>query len=141
MKIFLKVLLPVTLILAAYSVAYPCECEIMSAGKKLHKAKSVLIGEVVETGQTGKAEGLTVYIRLRVETYWKGVKTDYVTVLGYPASAGACGLPVKVGDKYLIYAFKAGDDLISSFCASRSLENATEDIARIGPGKKYKTKT
>jgi len=138
MKILLRALFPVTLILAAYSAVYPCECQIMSAGKRFHKAKTVFIGEVVEIGQSGKGEGLSVYVRLRVETYWKGVKSDQVTVLGYPASAGACGLPVKVGDRYLIYAFKAGDDLISSFCESRTLDNAAEDIARLGSGKKYK---
>jgi hypothetical protein len=71
-----------------------------------------------------------------VERYWKGVKTQLVRVVGYPATAGSCGLPVEVGQKYLIYAFNTGDNQLSSdFCVSRPLDHAAEDFSVIGKGK------
>jgi hypothetical protein len=70
-----------------------------------------------------------------VERYWKGVKTQLVRVVGYPATAGSCGLPVEVGQKYVIYAFNSGDKHIASyFCVSRQLDHAAEDFSVIGQG-------
>lgn len=80
-------------------------------------------------------------MKFKVEKYWKGVKETFITVVGAPATAGACGLPVKVGEKYLIYAFKSDEgQLETSFCASRWLELAKEDFKVLGKGKKLKLK-
>lgn len=120
---------------------YPCVCEIMKPGKKLRKAKAVFVGEVVEIGGNDKSEWATVAVKFKVDGYWKGVREQFVTVVGAPASAGTCGLPVEVGKKYLIYAFKIDEDqLETSFCVSRRLDLAEEDLVVIGKGKELKLK-
>jgi hypothetical protein len=141
MKNLIRTALVLTFVALSASAVYPCECEIMKPSKKLRKAKAVFIGEVVEIGRNDKSEWATVAVKFKVEQYWKGVKEQFVTVVGAPAAAGACGLPVKVGTKYLIYAFKMDEEqLETSFCDSRWLERATEDLAVLGKGKWLKTK-
>ena len=122
------------------SAVYPCQCVIMKPGKKLRRAKVFFVGEVIEIGRNEKSDFDTVAAKFKVERYWKGKKEQFVTVVGAPAAAGECGLPVEVGKKYLIYAFKSDTQLESDFCVSRSLINATEDLNIIGRGKKLKTK-
>ncbi|MBC7900040.1 MAG: hypothetical protein H7070_08295 [Saprospiraceae bacterium] len=112
----------------------------MKPSKKLRKAKVAFVGEVVEIGRNDKSERAAVAIKFKVLRYWKGVKEQFITVVGAPASAGACGLPVKMRENYLIYAFKSGDVFETSFCDSRWLELATEDLAVLGKGKELKLK-
>ena len=137
----IRTVLLFTFVALTASAVYPCQCEIMKPSKKLRKAKVVFVGEVVEIGRNDKSEWATVSVKFKVERYWKGEKEQYVTVVGAPSAAGACGLPVELGKKYLIYAFKSEGQLETSFCVSRSLENATEDLTIIGRGKELKPKT
>lgn len=141
MKIIVRTVLLLTFLALAASAAYSCECEFASAGKKLRRSKSVFVGEVVEIGPNDKSRWATVAVKFKVERFWKGVKEEFIVVVGAPAAAGACGLPVEVGKKYLIYAGRTEDgQLETSFCASRRLENAAEDLTVIGRGKKLKSK-
>ncbi len=118
---------------------YSCVCEIMKPGKKLQEAKAVFVGEAVEIGGNDKSDWATVAVKFKVDRYWKGVKEEFVTVVGAPASVGACGLPVEIGKKYLIYAFELDkDQLETSFCSSRRLDGAEDDLAIIGKGKNLK---
>jgi len=137
----IRTVLLFTFVALTASAVYPCQCEIMKPSKKLRKAKVVFVGEVVEIGRNDKSQWATVSVKFKVERYWKGKKEQYVTVVGAPSAAGACGLPVKLGEKYLIYAFKTEGQLETSFCVSRTLENATEDLTIIGRGKELKSKT
>ena len=141
MKNFIRTALLLTFVALTASAVYPCQCEIMKPSKKLRKAKAVFVGEVLEIGRNDKSEWATVAVKFKVERYWKGEKEQYVTVVGAPSAAGTCGLPVELGKKYLIYAFKSEGQLETSFCVSRSLENATEDLTIIGRGKELKPKT
>lgn len=141
MKILIKTVILSTIVLLVTLTVYPCECVVMKTEKKLRKAKAVFVGEVVEIGSNEKSEWATVAVRFKVERYWKGIKEQFITVVGVSETAGACGLPVEVGEKYLIYAFKFDEgQLITSFCSSRSLENAKDDLSVIGDGKKLKLK-
>jgi hypothetical protein len=141
MKNLIRTILLLAFVALLSSAVFPCECEIMKPSKKLRKAKAVFIGEVVEIGRNDKSEQATVSVKFKVERYWKGVKEQFVTVVGAPAAAGACGLPVRLNEKYLIYAFDMGDNqLETSFCDSRWLDQATEDLAFLGKGKEVKPK-
>lgn len=139
MKILIRTVLLFTFFTLTASAVYSCTCDIMKPAKKLRKAKAVFIGEVVEIGTTDKSEWATAVAKFQVERYCKGVKERFVIVIGAPAAAGACGLRVEVGKKYLIYAFDMGDgEFETSFCASRAMEQATDDLAVIGKGKSLK---
>lgn len=141
MKNLFRTILLLTFVGLSASAVYPCVCEIVKPEKKLRKAKAVFIGEVVEIGRNDKPEWAAVAVKFKVERYWKGVKEEFITVVGAPATAGACGLPVEMGEKYLIYAFKMDEDrLETSFCDSRRLELAKDDLAFLGKGKVLKSK-
>lgn len=141
MKNLIRTILLLIFVGLSASAVYPCVCEIMKPEKKLRKAKAVFIGEVVEIGSNDKPEWATVAVKFKIERYWKGVKEELITVVGAPTTAGACGLPVKMGEKYLIYAFKMDEDQFQSdFCASRRLELAADDLAFLGKGKVLKSK-
>jgi hypothetical protein len=133
-KNLIRLVLLSTFVMLTASTVYPCVCDIMSPRKTQRKAKAVFIGEVVEIGENDKKAAA----KFKIERYWKGVKEQFLIVVGDPSSAGACGLPVEIGRKYLIYAFKTGDgELETSFCASRRLDRAAEDLAVIGKGKEF----
>ena len=141
MKNIIRTILLLTFVALSATAVYPCSCEFWKPSKKLRKAKVVFVGEAIEIGSNDKSSWATVSVKFKVERYWKGVKEQFVTVVGAPGAAGACGLPVEIGKKYLIYAFKMDEDqLETSFCASRWLERAEEDLAVIGKGKELKLK-
>ncbi|MEO8648108.1 MAG: hypothetical protein ABI539_02965 [Acidobacteriota bacterium] len=56
----------------------------MSPKKKLRKAKAVFVGEVVKIGHNLGSEWATVSVTLKVESYWKGITDQFVTVIGAP---------------------------------------------------------
>ena len=91
MKNLIRTFLLLTFVALSASAVYPCECEIIKPSKKLRKAKAVFIGEVMEIGRNDKSEWAKVSVKFKVERYWKGVIEQFVTVVGAPAAAGACG--------------------------------------------------
>jgi hypothetical protein len=128
------------------SAVYPCLCEDWKPSKKLRKAKVVFVGEVVEIERNDKSEWATVAVKFKIERYWKGVKRQqYITIVtpvtAVPRTVGRCGLPVKVSEKYLIYANETDGQLEMSSCTSIELKRAAKDLAVIGEGKKLKLKT
>lgn len=142
MKHLVRTILLLTFFALSASAVYPCQCEIWKPSEKLRKAKVVFVGEVVEIGRNDKSEWATVIVEFKIERYWKGVKQQqYITIGGAPRTAGRCGLPVEVSEKYLIYADEIDGQLETSFCTSIELERAAEDLAVIGEGKKLKLKT
>lgn len=141
MKNLIRTILLLTFVGLSASAVYPCVCAVVKPEKKLREAKTVFIGEVVEIWRNDNPEWATAAVKFKVERYWKGVKEEFITVVGAPATAGACGLPVEMGEKYLIYAFKLDKDrLQTDFCASRRLELAKDDLAFLGKGKELKPK-
>ena len=142
MKNLFRTILLLTFFALSASAVYPCQCEFWKPSKKLRKSKVVFVGEAVEIGSNDKSSWATVAVKLKVERYWKGVKQQqYITIVGAPGAAGRCGLPVEIGEKYLIYAEETEGQLLTSFCSSIELERAAADLAVIGEGKKLKSKT
>ena len=130
------------LMIFATSVVYPCSCDFMKPQKKLKEARAVFIGEVVEIGSNDKDKMLSVSIKFKVERYWKGIKEPYITVISAPGICCTCGLAVKVGAKYLIYAFDFENGQIeTSLCTSAALESerSTEELKVLGKSKVLKS--
>jgi hypothetical protein len=103
----------------------------------MHRAKSVFVGEVVEIRKTSASdseEGTSPFaVRLRVEKYWKGVKTIAVTV---HVDLHGCGPAMKVGKKYLVFAMYK--TLETACSGTKELAYADADLGALRPGKKYK---
>jgi hypothetical protein len=128
--------------LLVMAIASACTIEIRgdgSPGYMRRHAKVVFVGEVLEITDTPKAElelGANHYsVRLRVDRFWKGVKTREATV---HTDMFGCGPRFEVGRKYLVYAF--GEELETANTGTRELRYADKDLRAIGPGKDFMDK-
>lgn len=139
MKHCLRIATLLSAVLAAAAVAGACTIEIRGDGtprSMLHHAKSVFTGEVLEITSTPKEiEASSFAVRLRVNRFWKGVKTREVIV---HTDMNSCGPHFDVGREYLVYGF--GKELETRYSRTRELRFADEDLRAIGPGKELKQK-
>ena len=125
------------------ATVYPCTCDFWKPEKKLRKARAVFAGEVVTIGSNDKDEFARVAIKFKIDRYWKGIKEPFITVVSAPGICCQCGLPVQVGHKYLIYAFKTDKGQIeTSLCASAPMESerSQEELRVLGTAKLLKAR-
>jgi hypothetical protein len=143
-----KTLLPTALFAIALSIpsaSHACECYCHHPGmndpKEMERrAKVVFVGEIIaerEATQEDERTHSAPYVFLvRVERYWKGVKTPEISISAIgELQPGCCGVSLKVGQKYLVYA--VGKDLSTGCTRTQHLENADEDLKALGPGKTF----
>ena len=101
-----------------------------------HHAKAVFIGEVLEVRVATKAEreeySNFYIVRMRVERYWKGIKSREVTV---ETDLTGCGPNLQVGEKYIVYGI--GKRLNTSCTRTRKLGDAKKDLEALGRGKEF----
>ncbi len=142
MKDFRRITVLLSMVLLVASASGACTVEIRGDGSPrsaMHHAKAVFIGQVLDispTPQSKREMGVTPYsVRLRVERYWKGVKTLEVTV---HTDMVGCGPHFEVGRKYLVYGF--GKELETASSRTKELPFADDDLRVIGPGKQFKQK-
>ncbi len=140
MKDFLRVAILLVAVLLATSMTGACTVEVIGDGSPrsmIHHARAVFAGEVLEITNTPQSEremGVTPYsVRLRVNRYWKGVKTREVTV---HTDMVGCGPHFEVGRTYLVYGF--GKELETASSRTKELRFADDDLRVIGPGKEFK---
>jgi hypothetical protein len=99
----------------------------------------VFIGEVLEVREATKAEreqySNSFVVRMRVERYWKGIKSAEVNV---ETDMTGCGPYFRVGDKFLVYGM--GKRLDTSCSGTRKLEYADKDLKILGRSKEWTSK-
>jgi hypothetical protein len=121
---------------------HACTCEVYGDGSPnsmKHHAKAVYIGEALEVREATKAEreeySNFYIVRMRVERYWKGIKSGEVNV---ETDLTGCGPNLRVGTKYLVYGM--GKRLNTSCTRTRMLEDAEKDLRALGRPKELKPK-
>ena len=123
----------------AAGVVHACSCKgPPSAKESLSAAAAVFVGKVVKTERDVH---FGVRVTFEITTVWKGVKERTVDInTGF--GGGDCGYPVKVGDKYLVYAFGSRSDdgklgpLATTICSRTCpVDRAKADIKALGPTK------
>jgi hypothetical protein len=138
-----RLTIAVTLLLAFFFAptrGYSCECDFTGNGGPSsikHRARAVFIGEVLEVREATKEEreeySNFYIVRMRVQRYWKGIKSGEVNV---ETDLTGCGPNIKVGKKYLVYGM--GKRLNTSCRRTRVLEDAEEDLRALGRAKELK---
>jgi hypothetical protein len=131
------------LLVLAPACACTCECknrEVNDPKEMLRKAKSVFVGEVIEWHEANKEEmhrySNPIVVRVRVEQYWKGVKTQEILISSMGMLRhGCCDIALEEGQKYLVYA--AGRNLHTGCTRTMTLKGAESDLAALGPGKTF----
>ena len=124
------------------SLARACTCEVYGDGSprsRMHYAKAVFVGEVLEVREATKSEReeySDAYMgRMRVDRYWKGIKSGEINIETDMIGCSPC---FRVGEKFLVYG--RGKRLNTACSGTRKLEYAEKDLKALGPGKGFKPK-
>ncbi|HVE55780.1 MAG TPA: hypothetical protein VNB22_03065 [Pyrinomonadaceae bacterium] len=116
---------------AESAVNFNSKCAIASFQTAYSQSKAVFAGEVVGEDKDGD----TRTFDFKVEKYWKGSDAAKVEILVYETARYQAWF--KKGGKYLIYATADEDGKlhVGRCSRSRDLENAEEDLQKLGKGK------
>ena len=114
-----------------------CTCIAPSARHAFRDAAVVFVGQVLETGPNPANEfrekGYVSQIKFKIEKTWKGTHRSEITVFS-DYWLGACpGFNFAAGEKYLVYAYREKNILITwSECApSLPVAKASENIKNL----------
>lgn len=102
-----------------------------AVAKELRQSAVVFAGEAVERNRSG--------LRFRVERVWKGEAADEIVFRhegesfdGREYFIDSCALLFEVGKKYLVYAYRQGNELFVSKCSRTELfESAQKDVSEL----------
>ena len=146
MRLFLLVVVISTLSLEAHAMdcvcvkePHPSEEKIKAERKQEYdKATAVFIGEVVAL------DGFTVKFRLKKR--WKGDNQDEI-VMSTGAVPGPDGIPIpeecsyqfRLGEKYLVYAYGAGQKMRAYICTTFLIKDAAEEGKGLDEIKRHET--
>jgi hypothetical protein len=88
-----------------------------------------------ESGSSGGQSFSKLRFSFEVTRVWKGSVGSKVEITT-PSSPAMCGRAFELGTQYIVYARATeGGVLVDSLCSrTRSVKNATEDLAELGPG-------
>lgn len=124
------------------------ECLQPTFKQALKRADTVFVGTVLDVSDVKQVTyvdgfGSLYKIRMRVDEYWKGVENKEINFMIYwggTEQQWSFDL-MKKGDRFLIFAQKGvkGDELNVVDCSlTDKVENAKDNLARLGKGKKFK---
>jgi hypothetical protein len=104
----------------------------------LRQSEAVFSGEVIqiinEKPTPSKFEN-EAEVRFRITEGWKGELGEEVVVLT-PVGCCGCNFSFKVGERYLVYAYRVGSSLHTDACTRTvSLVNAKRDLQILRQGK------
>jgi hypothetical protein len=117
-----------------------CPNRVNDQKEMMREAKAVFVGEVIgyreATGEDSRNHSAPYVFRVRVERYWKGVKTPEISISAVSESLpGCCGVKLEIGEKYLFYAVHK--DLRTGCTRTQRVDRADEDLKALGPGKTF----
>jgi hypothetical protein len=113
------------------SAPTPCEGYGWSSAVFAGTATSVRTMELPKEGQRSEI-GYNQLYKFAVDQSYLGVEGTEIEILTGMGSSD-CGYDFKIGERYLVYARRAGDRLITSSCTrTKAFAQATEDLAFLG---------
>ena len=148
MRVWQAIALATAMLTGGVEPASTARCSIpVSVSEELQKSDAVFAGKVIAEEyrplKTSAGEGEVLTVRIAVEKWWKGAKTEEVTQYtstirhsGRITSAEDEEFQFGLGERYLVYASKFSDNLRTSVCQrTKKLELADEDLQKLGEGK------
>jgi hypothetical protein len=129
-KLFLGVWVVIVIVFGFSKINAQCDCAIVPGSRHytpheaLKTSDLVFIGEVtkIQKGSETDEEKIT----FEIKSVWKKDVGETFTLKTYRSSCGFFG---KVGDKFLMYAYKRKDIFTTNGCTrTRSLAKATKDL-------------
>jgi hypothetical protein len=140
--------------------AFGCVCEPpASVTEELNAARAVFAGKLVaaeyrkglvdetrrmmEEMDGRRVEYEVLVLRFQVERWWKGepvaevlVRTNQTRDAEGATTVSDCDYPFKAGERYLVYAHGAENELSASACSrTATLQKAGKDLKTLGAGR------
>lgn len=110
------------------------KCAVRKFSDAFQNSKAVFLGEVISEKKNGDYKTF----KFKVEKYWKGTNVKTIEVSVYETMRYQAFY--KIGEKYLVYA-RTGENgkFLDGRCSrSQSVENASDDITKLGKARKPK---
>lgn len=124
--------------------AFACNCDLPPAHPSLEqqvkKAKrnsaAVFAGEVLDVQ---KSSEFSRFFTIRLNYKWKGVFDSEVITVVTGVGNGDCGYPFRVGETYLVYAYKSSTDALSTNVCQRTnlFAESKNEAEFLGKAKKF----
>lgn len=108
------------------------KCRILSFDEAFDYSDAVFVGKVVSESKSGDVKTF----EFEVEKYWKGANKKKININVYETMRYQAQF--EIGERYLIYA-TANDESklnVGRCSRSREAEGASEDLKKLGAGKK-----
>lgn len=139
MKVIFQTFSLIALIAFSSTLAFSCSCSSGTQDERFERAKAVFLGEVTafkkRTEKLSKDFDFYPFdVTFKIEKQWKGEKLSEIFALASHDWEGMCGdLDLRVGERFLIYAFRRGGRLlILRDCSpSREAKYAKDEIKRL----------
>ena len=139
------IFVPLLFAMASPASVQACTCFCKNHGvddpKEMEReSKAVFVGEVIAMHDATPEEmrhGSDEFEwEMRVERYWKGIKTQQIFISAHGvAMHGCCDIALEMGNKYLVYV--VGKEMRTSCTRTKLLEQAADDLKALGPGKTF----
>lgn len=114
---FFQIFILSLLFAVSVSDVFACSCGEFSVRQKLRMADAIFAGEIIETTpyfEEVNKQILANKVIFKVEKQWKGKKNPEIPIFVTFDSPGWCGdMNLAKGERYLIYAFREKDKLIT----------------------------
>lgn len=111
------------------------KCRALSFEEAYRESEAIFVGEVLSAEKIGDDK----VFKFKVEKYWKGKDAQNVEVSVYESTRYQAWF--KTGEKYLVFANSDEEGVLrdAARCSrSKNLENASEDLTKLGEGKRPK---
>ena len=129
-KLFLGICVVIITVLGFSKINAQCDCAVVPGSRHYTPHEALKTSDVVFTGEIIEIQKGSVLneekIKFKIESVWKIDVGETFILRTYKRS---CGFSGKVGDKYLIYAYKDKKTFTTNFCTrTKSLGNASKDL-------------
>ena len=134
---FLLLLLPI-LTLTPIKRADACSClPPPPAMDSLEQASAVFAGKVVKVNPTPSQTNVEpIQVTFEISKVWKG-ELNKTTIVRTAANSAMCGNYFEIGEKYLVYAYSDGEELMTNLCSRTArLKDAKQDLNDLGTAPK-----
>jgi hypothetical protein len=148
MRVWQALALASAMLTGGAATAAPARCFFtpVSVSEELEKSDAVFAGKAIAEEyrpvKTSTAPDEVLTVRFAVEKWWKGARSEEVTLYTSTIrhserlySFMAEDFRFSVGERYLVYASGAPDNLRTNGCRrTKKLESADEDLQKLGEG-------
>lgn len=131
------------LLLSAAESSFACSCIRslkplkVQVKEAFNDSTAIFSGEVISITPKSESE---VTVKIKVGKVWKSKLAEEITITT-PINSAMCGYAFEAGKTYLVYAYGANDDLMTTNCSRTKLASYKQDIKYLDKLKRRKVKS